>query len=80
MSLRTEGHDHRAGAADPHDLALEYAELRRIDEVVGGIDRQQRRTNLAQAADRVVVARGVELRTAGRSRRVFQLAAMVLSR
>src|SRR6266571_4829776 len=42
-SLRTRGQYHRTTPRHTFDLALEDTKLRRIDEIVGGIHRKQRR-------------------------------------
>src|SRR4051812_9777765 len=38
------------------DLALEDLQLRRIDQVIGRVDREQRRTNFFQVRARIVIA------------------------
>ena len=47
-------HD-RASLRDALDLALENAELGRIDQVVGGIDGEKRRTDFFQIRSRIVI-------------------------
>ena len=59
--LRAEWDDDGAPFRDSRDLALEDAQLRRIDQIVGGVDRQQRRANLFQVRSRVIVVRRLDL-------------------
>ena len=47
--LRAQRHDHRLALLHALDLALENAELGRVDEIVRGVHREQRRANLLQA-------------------------------
>ena len=55
------GKDDGFGVGEAFDLALEDAELRGIDEVVGGVDGEERRANFLEVRAGVVVARGFEL-------------------
>jgi hypothetical protein len=63
VAARLRSHRDREGAAARHalDLALQNAELRRIDEVVGEVDRDERRADLLQSRCGIVVARRFQL-------------------
>jgi hypothetical protein len=52
---------HRLALGHAPDLALEDAQLRQVDQVVGEVDRQQRRGEPLQVRRGVVVARGLDL-------------------
>ena len=65
---RHRDHD-RAAVRHALDLALEDAELRRVDQVVREIDREQRRADLLQARRRDRSRAKLPADTAGRSRR-----------
>ena len=54
--LRAEWNHHCATAADTRDFALENAELRRIDEIVGRVHREERCANIGQRRTRIVIA------------------------
>src|SRR5580698_8140081 len=58
VGVLTEGDDDGAALRHAADLALEDAKLGRVDEVVGGVHRQQRRLDLLKCRTRVVVVRG----------------------
>ena len=47
----------RAPVRDALDLALQDAQLGRVDQVVGEVDGQQRRTDLAQPGTGVIILR-----------------------
>ena len=55
------GQQHEARLPHPFDLALGDAELRRIDEIVGGIDPHDAARRSFEGGRRVVVARRVDL-------------------
>src|SRR5687767_4364851 len=50
----------RAPFGDARNLALEDLQLRRIDDVVGEVDRDQRRLDLLEPRTRIVIARRFE--------------------
>jgi hypothetical protein len=59
--LRAQGDDDRPPPRHALDLALQDAELRWIDEVVGGIHRHQRHLDFFQVGTGIVVTRRLEL-------------------
>ena len=62
VSARLVAQRNHDGAAfrDSFDLALENSKLRRVDQVVGGIDRQEWCANFFQARAGIVIARGFQ--------------------
>src|SRR5262245_6999466 len=52
-------HQHKSTVFHAFDLALQDAELRRVYEVVRGVDREKRRTDRLQLWRGIVVARRV---------------------
>src|SRR5665213_1281283 len=44
----------------PADFAFEDSQVRRVDQIVGGIDRQQRRPDRLQCRPRVIIARAFD--------------------
>src|SRR5436190_22186779 len=50
-----EGDDDRPAARDTLDLALKNPKLRRIDQIVGGINREQRRANFFEVWPGIVI-------------------------
>src|SRR3954469_4388761 len=55
-----QGNDERAPMRDAFDLALENSELPRIDQIVRGIDREQRGVNFFQVRAGIVIVRGFD--------------------
>ena len=56
-----EWNENGAAVGQAFDLALQDAEFRRVDEIVGPIQRQQGRTNLVEVRSGVVIPGSLDL-------------------